>query len=84
MEPISQRTVISGHPERGLISGFGASMAGSAHAAQAMVWVVPGLSLCKCLGQKPCPFLTRPLKWLFQGEHSAWAWARTQTHYPEL
>ena len=29
MEPISQRTVTSRHPERGLISGFWASMAGS-------------------------------------------------------
>ena len=29
MEPISQRTVTSGHLERGLVSGFGASTAGS-------------------------------------------------------
>ena len=64
--------------------GFGLRWLALAQAAQAMVWVVPGLSLCKRLGQKPCPFLTRPLKWLFQGEDSAWAWARTHTHYPEI
>lgn len=29
LEPISQRTVTPGHLERGLVSGFGASMAGS-------------------------------------------------------
>ena len=48
-----------------------------AQAAQAVVWVVLGLSLCKRPGQKPCPFLIRLLKWLFQGEDSAWARART-------
>ena len=80
LEPISQRTVTPGHLERGLVSGFGASMAGSGPGSAGYgmggAW--------QRLGQKPCPFLTRPLKWLFQGEDSAWAWARTHTHYPEI
>lgn len=64
--------------------GLGLRRLARAKAAQAVVWVVPGLSLCKRAGQTPCPFLIRPLKWLFQGEDSAWACARTHTHYPEF